>query len=158
MEAQSTEKKKWLRHSVIIGIIILGAAIFLGIYYFKPGKVTVVQAKYENGLDKEVWIYKRPLFGKKIKTKEISYFSDGKKESEREYQNGKVNGWARMWFKDGQLYMEATYKDNKVHGKRIAYHENGQKFCIAEYENGKIIRKKNWDKEGKKIYLPLDRE
>jgi len=54
--------------------------------------------------------------------------------------------------------MEATYKNNKVNGVRTAYHENGQIFCRAEYENGKLLRKKNWDKKGKKIYLPVDRE
>jgi len=158
METRSTEKKKVLKPSVIIGVIILCAAIFVGINYFKPGRIAVVQAKYENGVDKEVWIYKRKLFGKKVKVKEISYFANGNKESEREYKNGKVNGWARLWHESGQLHMEATYVDNIVHGTRIAYHKNGQMFCKAEYENGKILRKKNWNEEGKEIYLPLDRE
>ncbi len=158
MEERPTAKKKWLNLSVMISIVILCAAIFFGTNYLKSGMITVVQEKHENGQDKEVWIYEQPMFGERVKIKEISYFSDGKKESEREYKNGKVNGWARMWFKNGQLYMEATYIDNKVHGERNAYHENGQVFCRAEYENGEILRKKNWDKEGKEIYLPLDRE
>lgn len=158
MEEQPTAKKKWLNLYVIISIVILCAALFLGTKYLKSGMVTIVQEKYENGQEKEVWIYEQPMFGKRKKIKEVSYFSDGIKESERDYKNGKVNGWARMWFKDGQLYMEATYIDNKVHGVRTAYHENGQMFCRAEYEHGKILRKKNWDKEGKEIYLPLDRE
>jgi len=158
MKTRFIEKKRALKSPVIIGIIILCATMLLGICYFKPGRVAVVQAQYENGVDKEIWIYKRKLFGKKIKMKEITYFSNGKKESEREYKNGRVNGWARLWHKSGQLHMEATYIDNKVHGTRIAYHKNGQMFCKAEYENGKILRKKNWNEEGKEIYLPLDRE
>ena len=151
------KKKKIIKPSMIIGVIVICTLVF-GVFYFRSGEVKVVKEKYDNGVAKEVWIYKRNLFGKKTKIKEISYFSNGKKESEREYKNGKVNGMARMWFKNGQLYMEATYKDNKVNGERIAYYENGQMFCRAYYENGKIIRKKNWDKEGKEIYLPLDRE
>lgn len=158
MENELKKKKKGFQLSVIIGAIILFAVVITGIYYVKNDTVSIVQDKYENGVDKEIWVFKRKLFGKNIKIKEISYFANGKKESERDYKNGKVNGWARMWFESGQLHMEATYIDNKVHGTRTAYHKNGQMFCKAEYDHGKILGKKNWNEEGKEIYLPLDRE
>ena len=157
----SVKKKKLVRFTVFIGIIvlsILSVKILRGIYHFKFDEIRVVKARYENGMAKEVWIYKRNIIRKKKKIKEIIYFKNGKKENEIDYKNGKVNGLARMWYENGCLRMEATYKDNKCNGVRIAYHKNGQIFCRAEYSEGKLLRKKNWDEEGNEIYLPIDRE
>jgi len=158
VKALPGNKNKSRKPFIVTGVIILCIVILAGVYYAKPGTITVVKEKYEDGVDKEVWIFDKSLFGKKVKIKEISYYNNGNKESEREYKNDKVNGWARLWYESGQLHMEATYIDNKVHGTRTAYHKNGQKFCQAEYDNGKILRKENWDEEGNEIYLPLDRE
>jgi hypothetical protein len=143
---------------VIIGIIVAGIAILGGTHYFTGNEVKVVQSKHENGIDKEVWVFKKSILGMKKKVLEITYFSDGSKESERNYKHGKVNGWARMWYKSGQLQVEGIYKNNKPHGVRTAYHENGQPYCRAKYKHGKLLGKKNWDENGKEIYLPLDRE
>jgi antitoxin component YwqK of YwqJK toxin-antitoxin module len=155
------KKKKMVRFIVFIGIIVLsvlGVKIIRGIHHFKSDEIRVVKAKYEEGMDKEVWLYKRNIFGKKKKIKEIVYFKNGNKENEIDYKYGKVNGRARMWYENGRLRVEATYKDNKTHGVRIAYHKNGKVFCRAEYDEGKLLRKKNWDEEGNEIYLPVDRE
>ncbi|MCP3876121.1 MAG: hypothetical protein GY699_23620 [Desulfobacteraceae bacterium] len=109
-------------------------------------------------MDKEVWVFKKGIFGKKKKIMELTYFKNGDKGSEVNYKNGKVNGWARMWYESGQLHLEATYKNSKTHGIRTAYHENGQIFCRAKYKNGEILHKRNWDENGKEIYLPIDRD
>lgn len=158
MGTEFFKKKRTVRFFVIIGIIVLSVAVLLGIHHFKRDMIRVVKAKYENGMDKEVWVYKRNIFGKEKKIKEITFFSNGKKESEVEYKKGKVNGWARMWYKNGKLHVEATYKNSKTHGIRNAYHENGQIFCRAKYKMGKLISKRNWDENGKEIYIPIDRE
>jgi len=158
LETGFKKKKRMAKFLVIIGIILTSATILWGMHSFKHEEIRVVKTKYENGLDKEVWVYKKSVFGKRKKIKEITYFDNGNKQTEVNYKKGKVNGWARMWYKNGNLHFEATYKNNKTHGVRKAYHENGQIFCRAEYKNGKILRKKNWDKEGNVIYLPIDRE
>ena len=158
METGFKEKKRTSRFFVIIGIILASVTILWGIHYFKHDEVRVVKTKHENGMDKEVWVYKKSVFGKEKKIKEIIYFSNGNKMSEVNYKKGKVNGWARMWYKNGNVHLEATYKNNKVHGVRTAYHENGQAFCRAKYKNGKLLRKRNWDERGNEIYLPLDRD
>jgi antitoxin component YwqK of YwqJK toxin-antitoxin module len=158
METEFKEKKRMVKFFTIIGIIVASATISWGIHYFKHGEIRVVKAKYENGMDKEVWVYKKNIFGKEKKIKEMTYFDNGNMESEVDYKNGKVNGWARMWYKNGKLHVEATYKNNKTHGIRTAYHENGQVFCRAKYKNGKLLHKKNWDEKGNEIYLPVDRD
>jgi len=157
METGFNKKKRYVRFFVIIGIIVACVTILWGIHHFKQDKISVVKVKHENGMDKEVWVYKRSFFGKE-KIKMITNFSDGNKESEVDYKKGKVNGWARMWYNNGKLHVEATYKNSKVHGVRSSYHENGQIFCRAKYKMGKIISKRNWDEEGNEIYLPIDRE
>ena len=158
METRFKEKKRMVRFFAIIGIIVASVTILWGIHHFKQDKISVVKTKHENGMDKEVWVYKRSIFGKEKKIKEMIFFSNGNKESEVNYKKGKVNGWARLWHKDGKLQMEATYKNGKTHGVRNAYHKNGKIFCRAEYKKGKLRRKKNWDEEGNEIYLPVDRE
>ena len=157
MDTEFKGKKRRIKFFVITGIILASVILLCGIHYCKHNEPTVVKVKYKNGMDKEVWVYKKCVFGKEKKIMEIIYFDNGDKKSEVNYKKGKVNGWARMWYKNGNVHLEATYKNNKTHGVRIAYHENGQVFCRAEYKNGKLLRKKNWDEKGNKIYLPIDR-
>ncbi|MBT8349709.1 MAG: hypothetical protein KJO26_00510 [Deltaproteobacteria bacterium] len=148
-----------MRRSVVItGFVILIVSVFLGLHHFKQEEIRVVKIQHESGTDKEVWIYKKSIFGKKKKTKELVYYSNGNKESEIDYKKGTVNGWAKLWYKDGMLHAKATYKNGKNHGIRTAYHKNGRIFCRAEYKKGELINKKNRDEEGNEIYLPIDRE
>lgn len=158
METEFKAKKRTTIFFVIIGIVVASVTILWGAHYFKHDEIRVVQSKYENGMDKEVWLYKKNIFGKKKKIRELTYFDNGNKETMVDYKNGTVNGRAKMWYENGKLHVEATYKNDKVDGVRITYHENGKVFCRAEYNNGKLLRKKNWDEKGNEIYLPVDRE
>lgn len=144
---------------IVIGALIISVLLSaVGIGYLWEREIMIVKARYENGNSKESWIYKKKIIGEKNKIREVTYFRNGNKKTEVDYQHGKVNGWARMWYENGKLHVEATYKDSKTHGVRNAYHENGKVFCRAEYDNGKLLRKQNWDENGKEIYLPLDRD
>ena len=158
METEFKAKKRTTGFFVIIGIVVASVTMLWGAHYFTYDEIRVVQSRYENGMDREVWVYKKNMFGKKKKIKEITYFSNGNKEHEVNYKHRKVNGWARMWYKNGKLRVEATFKNDRVHGVRTAYHENGQVFCRAEYKHGKLLRKRNWDEKGNEIFLPVDRE
>jgi antitoxin component YwqK of YwqJK toxin-antitoxin module len=158
VETGLKEKQRKTKFFVIIGIIFMFVLISWGIYHHEHNEIKVVQAKYENGIDKEVWVFKKHILGNKQKIKELTYYDNGNKESNINYKNGKVNGLVRMWYKNGKLHVEAQYKNNKTHGTRISYHENGQVFCRAEYNNGELLQKRNWDEKGNEIYLPIDRE
>jgi hypothetical protein len=158
MKAGSTKKKRLIQLLVVVAIVMATVAILQGVHRFTHEEIRVVQAKYENGQDKEVWVYRKNIFGKQKKVKELTFFENGNKQSEVEYKRGMVNGWARMWYENGNLHLEGTYKNNRSHGVRRAYHENGQVFCKAKYHEGKLLGKENWDEEGNRIYLPLDRD
>lgn len=155
MLTELEKKKKAVRFIIIMGASCI--AILVGVYFLSRKETRIVKKTHENGVDKEVWVYRSDIFGRRKKVKEFVYFENGNKECEVDYRHGKVNGWARMWYESGQLRLEATYKNDKAHGVRRAYHENGQLFCRAEYENGKLMRRKNWDEDGNEIYLDMDR-
>ena len=151
------EKRKMGTRFLLIGAIIPIAIVAAGQFCYSQEEIRVTQKKFENGRDKEVWIYKKNSLGKKEKIQEIVYYKNGNVEAEIPYKDGAVNGWARLYYESGKLHVEAIYKNNKVHGVRNAYHENGQRFCRAEYDHGKLLGKKNWDEQGNEIYLDLER-
>ena len=150
-------KRKMRMRRLFIGVIIPIAIVAAGQFCYSQDAIRVTQKKFENGRDKEVWIYKINSLGKKEKIKEIAYYKNGNVEAEIDYKDGAVNGWARLYYESGKLHVEATYKNNKTHGVRNAYHENGQRFCRAEYDNGKLLSRKNWDEQGKEIYIDMER-
>jgi hypothetical protein len=142
---------------LIAGIGAVAIAIAAGVVCLKHEEITVVKKWHENGKPKESWVYRKDILGRQEKVKEFVYFESGRKESEVDYRDGKVNGWARMWYENGQLFLEATYKNSKAQGVRNAYHKNGQLFCRAEFEQGRLVRRDNWDEEGNEIHLDMDR-
>jgi hypothetical protein len=145
------------RFFLLLGAGVVSAAIVAGVVCLSGKDIAVVKKWHDNGKPKETWVYRRDVFGREKKVRELVYFESGLKETEVDYRDGKVNGWARIWYKSGQLFLEATYKDNKMHGVRRAYYENGQLFCRAEFEEGQLVRRENWDEEGNEIYLDMDR-
>ncbi|MFC2171953.1 toxin-antitoxin system YwqK family antitoxin [Acidobacteriota bacterium] len=144
----------------IVTIIILGLiALVLLLSFWHGEEFRSVKQLYDDGKAKEEWLCLRNLFGKDEKIREITYYENGEIETDVQYKDGTVNGWAREYFENGDLHFEATYKDSIPHGIRRAYYENGKLFCLACYYEGEIICKKNWDKEGNEIEpLPFDRE
>ena len=157
---ESTDEKKKVRGRISRIFVLAGLTVFavavLG-YTLHQGTSEVIQNKYPDGKIKEIWLYKGKVLGKKKKIKEIHYFNNGTIESEIDYRNGRVNGWAKLYYPGGKLHVEAPYRNGHVHGVRMSYHESGKKFCMAEYDNGKLLNKKNWDESGNEIYLDLDR-
>jgi len=99
----NTELKRNRFFTVTVLVLLCGAILF-GIHLLnKPENLRVVKSKHDNGLDKEVWVYKKSIFGKEKKIKEFVYYDNGTKLSEIDYKKGKVNGWARLWFKNGGM-------------------------------------------------------
>ncbi len=77
------------------------------------------------------------------------YFSNGKMESEINYNTGLLDGDYKKFSKDGVLINDRKFKKGKESGK-----------CVSYYDNGKIMFEENWKdgiKEGDFIfYLPND--
>jgi uncharacterized protein with FMN-binding domain len=64
--------------------------------------------------------------------------SDGQKEREANYKDGKVDGLLVQWHENGQKRSEANYKDGKRDGRQVSWHENGQKRSEGNYKDGKL--------------------
>ena len=77
------------------------------------------------------------------------YYSNGKLESEVNYNLGQLDGIYKKYTKEGILINDRNFKNGKEHGK-----------CISYYDDGKKMLEENW-KEGVKngafvFYFPND--
>ncbi len=77
------------------------------------------------------------------------YYSNGKMESEVNYNLGQLHGVYKKFNKEGILINDRNFKNGKEHGK-----------CISYYDDGKKMLEENWN-EGIKngafiLYLPND--
>lgn len=80
------------------------------------------------------------------------YFSNGQKEWEFNYKNGRREGKFYRWYKNGQKSYEENYKNGELDGKQSYWYDNGQKDSVDNYKNGKLNgRQYWWDDDGKKI-------
>ena len=110
--------------------------------------------------------------GKLELVKKVSWYSNGNKESEGTFKDGKKDGlWNEWhengqkkgrgtfkdgkpdglwtyWFDNGQKEGEGTLKDGELDGLSTTWYENGQKEEEVNYKNGKLISSKCWDEDG----------
>ncbi len=79
------------------------------------------------------------------------YWSNGQKQFDSEYRDGKLVGKVTQWYENGKKQVEGEYRDGKPHGKIIAWHKSGQKLSETEWrdgqKNGKLT---TWYESGKK--------
>ena len=69
-----------------------------------------------------------------------TYYSNGNKQYETEYQNNKCHGKETLWDKNGNKLWERNYRNGRPHGKHISWYENGNKLCEMEYRNGVRVK------------------
>lgn len=80
-----------------------------------------------------------------------TWYQDGMKAEEIEYEKGKKNGKYISWHKNGTKKDEIEYENDKKNGKYISWYENGTKYKELEYENDKENGKYNlWSSNGTK--------
>ncbi len=70
----------------------------------------------------------------KVKT---TYYDNGQKQVEANYENGKKHGLLTRWNENGHKEYEVNLKNGKLNGLKTAWHENGQKESEINYENSK---------------------
>ena len=82
--------------------------------------------------------------------KKTSWYANGQKSSENNYQNGDLVDSSRFEYYDtGQIQSEKNYKDDRFNGKTTLWYENGQKFFDGNYKDGKPDGKWTfWHKNG----------
>ncbi len=82
------------------------------------------------------------------------YYKDGTLQSEKEYKNGYINGFTKVYL-EGRLVFYANYSNGVLDGEVKRYYpETGKIFSSSIYTNGvKQGQEKFYDKEGKLITL-----
>ncbi len=84
--------------------------------------------------------------GEGVYTKE---FSDGSKQFEISFAEGKLNGPMRRWAQNGQLILERNYADDVLEGRSKRWYDNGipqeDAFYIDDKLEGEYI---SYDKSG----------
>jgi len=50
---------------------------------------------------------------------------------------GKRHGLHESWYENGQKHSQSNYQNDKAHGLNKCWHDNGQKFIQIHYQNGK---------------------
>ena len=99
-------------------------------------------------------VYVGNLLNGKIEGRWKSYFhSNGKKEFDYNFKNGKEDGLFTQWNENGQKRFEGTYKDGKEDGLWTYWNENGQKKSDVTYKDGEFDGlSMDWYENGQKSY------
>ena len=63
----------------------------------------------------------------------IYWDSDGQKENEGYYSDGKRHGHWTYWYNNGRKECEGEYLDDKIIGKWTCWHDNGLKKHVTNY-------------------------
>jgi len=63
------------------------------------------------------------------------WYSNGQKELQLNYQNGKVNGLCEKWYENGQKEWQVNCRNGKKHGLYEYWYSNGQKGAQINYQN-----------------------
>ena len=79
-----------------------------------------------------------------------NWYENGQKENELTYKDGKKEGLWTNWDENGQKSGEVTYKDGKRDGLSTTWYENGRKRFETTYKDGELIEETYWDEDGNK--------
>ncbi len=106
------------------------------------------KGKYLKGQKNGTWetfksdgiIKSTEIFDNGSVTKRITYYTDGKVDSERNYKNGKEDGITKQYTWEGVLKSEKNYINGKQVGKQMQYYTSNA---------GDYIQTSNYDENGK---------
>ena len=90
--------------------------------------------------------------GKMISYKDLEWYSNGLKEWEGTWKNGKEDGLSLGWYNNGLKEWEGTYKDGKEDGLWTIWYSNGQKWNERTFKDGEGHGLSTWYKNGQKEY------
>ena len=82
----------------------------------------------------------------------LSYFGNGQKMMENNYQQGVLHGESYLWYLNGKVWLKSQYKRGNRIGLFVTYFENGSKETETLYGmNEKILSEKQWNESGEII-------
>jgi len=113
--------------------------------------VQTYREKYANGKLKIQYTYIIRLDGTWLKNGiETTWFENGKKKTEGEYQNGKKVGTWISWYENGVIGQKGTYQNDKKEGLWTKYYRNGNKGSEGYYrDNQRDGKWKKWYEDGR---------
>jgi antitoxin component YwqK of YwqJK toxin-antitoxin module len=81
-----------------------------------------------------------------------SWYPNGNKETEAQYDHGARIGKFKWWYDNGQNQAEGEYEAGQRNGVWITWHPNGLKETMGEYKDGQLVSKwSHWDVDGKLV-------
>ncbi len=82
----------------------------------------------------------------------VSYYPNGNRQAQGEYNYGKRTGTFSWWYSNGQERTVGAFEDDVEQGEWTWYHENGMKEARGNYNAGeKIATWSVWDPTGKLV-------
>lgn len=69
----------------------------------------------------------------------VTWYPNGQKKSEFQYEYGNMQGVQNWWYDDGQLATHGTFEFGKPNGTWTWYHRNGQKAVSGQYQSGEVV-------------------
>ncbi len=109
--------------------------------YFAHDSIPALKIKYLYGravsyayMDKNMKMSEFKPFPKE-KIQIISYYSNGKKSMEIEYENGMKNGKQIIYYPNGSISEEKIFVNNMYDGTLISYYKNGKIRTVVDYKN-----------------------
>tara|TARA_Y100000310_G_scaffold278738_1_gene297417 strand:+ start:89 stop:748 length:660 start_codon:yes stop_codon:yes gene_type:complete len=83
---------------------------------------------------------------------DTEWYSNGQKEMETHFKNGKPDGLTTNWYSNGQKLFETHFKNGERDGLETEWGENGQKMMESNWKNGKEDGLWTfWGENGKKM-------
>lgn len=76
--------------------------------------------------------------------KKISYYANGKKRYEGEFEDGKENGKGIYYYENGNKMYEGDVVNNNYNGEGILYHNNGNKKFIGTFKDNLPYHRGNY--------------
>ena len=67
------------------------------------------------------------------------YYRNGVLESEINYKNNKLHGYAKNYYENGSIQSESNFKNGKLSGITASFHQNGKLQSKINYDKGIII-------------------
>ena len=146
--------------SIIIStyFYFLTVPILLLTLYLTKSTITQVKDEYKHLIKKEKYLndgrHVEYYFSKKRKPQQVkfelhiidgqrhgtykSYFENGQKRCDYNYESGKLNGEIKEYHVGGNLKLKTQYKNGEIGGVYKSYYENGQIEKNCNYINGKF--------------------
>lgn len=82
----------------------------------------------------------------------VTFFPNGQRESEGQYEKGKRTGVFVWWYPNGQQKTVGEYKQDKEEGRWDWWHENGMREATGTFASGtKVERWSVWSPEGRLV-------